>query len=89
MKSASEAARQLRVSGQDPRVVEHLQTVAKAFIELQQQRQAADYDSSQKWSRTQTLELIDLADDAFRRWRAIRNEGVAQDYLVDFLVKRR
>lgn len=89
MKSASDEAVGSQVSGQDPSVVEDLKTVAKAFIQLLQDRNTADYDNSQKWSRTQTLAQIDLAAEAFRRWRAIRTERIAQDYLLSFFSGKR
>ena len=38
MKAASDAAARSQFSGQDPRVVEDRRTVARAFLELQQQR---------------------------------------------------
>ena len=89
MKSASDAAVRSPASGQNPSVVADLQMVANAFIQLQQDRYKADYDNSQKWSRTQTLAQINLATEAFKRWRAIRTERIAQDYLLSFLSAKR
>ena len=66
-----------------------LKEVAKAFIELQAKRQSADYDNSIAWSRGEVLVQIHAAEKAFRNWRAIRNEKIAQDYLFSLLVKDR
>jgi uncharacterized protein (UPF0332 family) len=89
MKSASKEAAGAQFSGQNTTYVDHLKTVAKAFIQLQQSRNAADYDNSQKWSRTQVLQQINLATEAFTRWRAIRTERIAQDYLLSFFTVKR
>ena len=65
-------------------------TVAQSFIELQQHRNTADYDNSQQWSRTDVLNALTLATDAFNAWMAIRDQDVAQDYLLQlFLPKLR
>lgn len=88
MKSASEKVPS-GIPGQDPSVVADLKMVATAFIRLQQYRYAADYDNSQKWSRTEVLAQVNLASEASRRWRAIRTQKIAQDYLLSFLSVKR
>ncbi len=88
MRSASQKAAGSTVSGHSPKVVTDLRMVANAFVELQQRRHTADYDNSQKWSRTQALSQINLAAAAFKSWHAIRSEKIAQDYLLSFLVNR-
>jgi hypothetical protein len=76
-------------AGHDSAVVEHLRTVADAFTTLQHNRHIADYDNSTQWTRTEVLAHIDRAVAAFSSWRTIRDEVIAQDYLVSLLVKER
>jgi uncharacterized protein (UPF0332 family) len=78
-----------KVPGQDPGVVADLKMVANTFIQLQRQRYAADYDNSKKWSRSDALEQINEATRAFQRWRRIRTQEIAQDYLLSFLSVKR
>lgn len=89
MNSASSDAAKKQFPGQNATYVDHLKTVANAFVQLQQHRYTADYDNSQKWSRTQVLAQISLATKAFTSWRAIRTERIAQDYLLSFLTVKR
>ena len=58
------------------------------LVQLQEHRHMADYDNSTNWSRTQALAQINLAADAFRSWRSVRAEAIAQEYLLWFLVDR-
>ena len=66
-----------------------LKAVANAFVELQQARQLADYDSSTVWVRMEVLAHIDIARDAFKCWSRVRETAVAQDYLLSLLVERK
>jgi uncharacterized protein (UPF0332 family) len=75
--------------GQTTLVVTRLRAVATAFTQLQQDRNAADYDSSRQWSRSDVLGQIQLAASAFENWKVIRNEQIAQDYLLSLLIKDR
>lgn len=52
----------------DPRLV----TVADAFVELQQARHEADYDLSRRFSRTDALALVGVADAAFSAFDALK-----------------
>jgi len=65
-----------------------LNTVASNFIQLQQHRYTADYDNSKQWSRTDVLNVLSLAKDAFTAWRAISSEDVAQDYLLQLFLPK-
>jgi hypothetical protein len=65
-----------------------LKNVASAFIQLQQERHAADYDNAVVWSRTNTVSAIDIAKAAFRDWRAIRTQPQAQDYLLQLFLPK-
>jgi len=59
-----------------------LNTVARNFIRLQQYRHTADYDNSKQWSRTDVLNVLTLATDAFNAWLAISTHDAAQDFLL-------
>jgi hypothetical protein len=69
-------------------VATDLKLVADSFVKLQQARHTADYDNSKVWSRTQVYEVIVLAEDAIRAWAIIRDEEMAQDYLLDLMGTR-
>lgn len=42
-----------------------IQNIGSAFVELQQARHEADYDLLRRFSRSDVLALLKLADDAF------------------------
>ncbi len=70
-------------------VLQHLHTDANTFVQSQQRRNDADYDTSRDWTRTEVLSQVDAVAAAFDSWRVIREEPVAQAYLVSLLGKRR
>ncbi|MGA3259248.1 MAG: hypothetical protein ABSE35_10235 [Bryobacteraceae bacterium] len=76
-------------TGEDPKVVQSLKTVAQVFVELQDNRHIADYDNTIFWTRTEALREVTTAAKAFSTWQAIKNEKIAQDYLVSLLIKPR
>jgi uncharacterized protein (UPF0332 family) len=67
----------------------NLHWVVSTFSRLQEERHEADYDGSTTWERSEVIELIELVENAFQNWRAIRNERVAQDYLMSMLGRPR
>ena len=67
---------------------QRLADIADTFIELQQHRHTADYDSSRKWARTEVLAQIESVQRAFDSWNAIVREPVAQDVLLRLLIQR-
>ena len=69
-------------------VAKDLRFVAASFVELQQARHAADYDNAKIWSRKEVLETIKLAEKATAAWSRIREEEVAQEYLLDLIAIR-
>lgn len=73
----------------DPSEVEYLRIVADAFGELYDDRQSADYDNSRVWSRTDVVERIRMATEAFESWKAIRHHPIADDFLLSLFVKER
>jgi hypothetical protein len=76
-------------TGEDPVVVEKLKIVAEAFVQLQGKRHIADYDNSTFWSYTEAFAEIEKASDAFIAWDAIKEQKIAQEYLVSLLIKPR
>ena len=72
----------------EPVVVPHLLVVAKAFLQAQQQREDADYNTSREWTRVDVLRMINAVSKAFESWKLIREEPEAQAYLVSLLGKQ-
>ena len=68
--------------------VRHLKNIARTFIELQQDRHAADYDNSRKWTRTEALDRIESVQAAFDSWDIIASEPIAEDFLLQLLIQR-
>ena len=92
MKAASSRindGRKTRFVGEDPTAVANLRFVAKAFVVLQEERHIADYDNATEWEASQATSLVALAEEAFKKWAAIRNEPVAQAYLLSLLIEKR
>ena len=92
MKAASNRIQDTRLfpfTGEDPRVVVALRAVAKSFAQLQEKRHVADYDNATFWTRTEALAQVKSAEHAFATWKRIRNDQLAQAYLVSLLVKKR
>jgi hypothetical protein len=48
-----------------------LVSVARAFVDLQEERHAADYDLCKTFDRYQVLALVKRAEDAFRDWNTV------------------
>ncbi|MGC9260541.1 MAG: hypothetical protein ACP5I8_10780 [Phycisphaerae bacterium] len=62
-----------------------LQTTARAFVDLQQARHDADYDVAKAFTRTDTLALVDRAEEAFEKWDQVKSEDCASLFLASFL----
>ncbi len=67
----------------------NLHRVASTFVQMHEQRELADYDYSSNWTRTDVLPKVEGVAAAFRAWKAIRNEDVAQAFLFALLYKKR
>jgi uncharacterized protein (UPF0332 family) len=92
MKAASnriQDTRQFPFAGENPSVVANLRAVAKTFAQLQEKRHVADYDNTTFWTRTEALAQVKSAEQAFKNWKSIRNEQIAQAYLVSLVVRKR
>ena len=70
-------------------VVTELRMVAESFTQLQEERHKADYDNATIWTHEDAVEEVDRAVQAFAAWDAIRNEKIAQEYLVSLLIRPR
>jgi len=62
-----------------------LATVASTFARLQQARHEADYDPARRFTRRETLSLIDETEQAFVAWQRVRATPQAEVYLVALL----
>ena len=60
--------------------------VAKAFVQLQDARHDADYDTAKIFSRQDVLTLVGTSRDAFQSWDSIRTHPLARAYLVALLI---
>ena len=85
MLDASKRAENANYDAFPPQVVSKLRAVARAFRELQVQRHLADYSNATKWDRTKADAKVKQSKTAFANWKSIRNEYVAQRYLVSLL----
>lgn len=68
--------------------VRHLKRIANIFMQLRQQRETADYDNSKRWTRTEVLSQIDMAQEAFDSWAVIRGDEIAEDFLLQLLIQK-
>src|SRR3546814_18939655 len=62
----------------DPR----LASVALTFVELQQARHLADYDTTKTFSRIEALQKIGMVQEAFVDWRFIRNASNSRVFQI-------
>ncbi len=69
-------------------VPQDLKQVAQAVLDLQTARYDADYDLSLPFSRTQVLDLVEQAEEAFAAWERVRRQDVAYLYLAVLLTYR-
>ena len=74
--------------GPERTVSYHLYKVVDAFAQAQYHRYEADYNIARDWDLTDVLLHIDAIADAFDSWRIIREEPVAQAFLVSMLPTR-
>src|SRR5690348_4141837 len=86
--SSRVSSRPLPVDPAEIPIATDLKLVADSFVKLQQARHTADYDKSHVWSRTQVWDVISEAEGAMAIWSNIREEEIAQDYLLDLMGSR-
>ncbi len=69
-------------------VPEDLKTVAKAFVDLQIEREKADYEFGIKMERAAASLLIEKAEAAFEAWEKVKQTDEARLYLASFLLHK-
>jgi uncharacterized protein (UPF0332 family) len=97
MRTASETTKRrltadmskLKVASNEYDMAQALLDVATAFVLLYGARQTADYDLSNSFEETEALSDVYFAVDAFKSWKIIRTEQIAQNYLLSLLIKDR
>jgi uncharacterized protein (UPF0332 family) len=65
-----------------PQVPAELIVVISAFVDLQDARHEADYNTARKYKRQEATSFVDVAREAFSAWRMIKNHPVARTYLI-------
>jgi hypothetical protein len=66
----------------DKSLSDELRSIAVAFIDLQEERHKADYDTGAVFSRPATLAILARADAVFANWRAIESTDEATVFLA-------
>ena len=65
-----------------------LSNVAATFVDLQEARHEADYDTMRRFSRREVLDLVDRAEQAFVDWNRVRRSVQADTFLAGVLAFR-
>ena len=92
MKTASNGilnTRDFPFVGENARVVADLRFVAGTFSQLQEDRHFADYNLTKDLDPTDAINQVKSAEKIFNTWPSLRNEQIAQAYLVSLVVKNR
>jgi uncharacterized protein (UPF0332 family) len=74
---------------QEEAIRRHLHRVANTFVQMHEQRELADYDYSTSWTRTDVIPKVAGVAAAFKAWKTIRDEDIAQSFLFTLLYKKR
>ena len=75
--------------GKNQTVPVTLQSIAKAFLDLQRDRHDADYNSRKQWTIVEVQALLTTAESAFNNWLSIRTDPMAGNYLLAMLLGKR
>lgn len=59
------------------------------FIELQQARHEADYDLTRAFTRREVLDLVSMAEQAFRDWSTVAGTQAGDAFLVALLLRKK
>ena len=65
-----------------------IQEIAGAFVDLQEERHAADYDNHEQWTATDVESILKIAHLAFQHWDSIRTDPMAGNYLLAMLLSK-
>jgi len=60
-------------------------SIANGFMQLQDERHAADYDVSQSFDRIQVRALVQTAEDIFADWNKEKTSGNAPVFLASLM----
>lgn len=63
-------------------------SVAKAFVELQEARHMADYDTSVSFIKPEALRLTGMASAAFTHWEAVKASANATAFLAALMLQK-
>jgi hypothetical protein len=74
--------------GVQQNVPSDLQAVARAFVDLQEERHVADYSNNKLWSATEVQTLLNTTRSAFQAWQSVRAHPMAGNYLLLLLLKK-
>jgi hypothetical protein len=66
-----------------------LQKVARAFVDLQLERHAADYDLAESFDRQRVLRIIDKTRSTMSEWKKVRRKPNANVFLTALLLGSR
>ena len=66
-----------------------IEAIAEAFVGLQQARHTADYDNWKVWTKFEAMTHIEGAKIALEKWDMVKNQDVAQDFLLSLFVSER
>lgn len=65
-----------------------LRGVADTFVDLQEARHEADYDTTKVYSRQEVLDLVLRCQRAIAAWHRVKGSPWAETYLVALLANR-
>ncbi len=65
-----------------------IQEIAAAFVDLQEERQAADYDNHEHWTLIDVKATLNMAYLAFQHWASVRADPMAGNYLLAMLLTK-
>jgi uncharacterized protein (UPF0332 family) len=65
-----------------------IRKIASAFVDLQDERHAADYDNHEQWTATDVEKILETARSAFQDWHSISTDPMAGNYLFAMLVSK-
>ena len=83
--SGGTVSEKLRPGMNGQAVQAELARVAATFVDLQQARHEADYDTIRRFTRQDVIDLVDRADQAFGDWRIVRRSIQADVFLAGLL----
>lgn len=63
-----------------------LQRIADCFVELQEARHSADYDTAENFEKNDVLQKLNLVEQAFGDWDAVKDNPNATVFLVALLL---